>query len=144
MAPFRFGVYQVDKIRACDDLQYSATTNFGCVATPIKLPTWDHIGQLALGVKTSNRPWTFIKTDHEAAYKQPPLGRGHSKYAMVTLRHPRAGIRHAFLPHSLLFGAEAAVTHCDCFSRTIGILINRIFGIPILAYFDDFGPLAPP
>ena len=142
IADLRFGVDQVDKIRACDDLKYS-TNQYCYVKTPIKLPTWDHIGQLALDVQKTNRPWSFVKTDHEAAYKQPPLDREHAKLAMVTLRHPTSGTWYAFRPHSLLFGAEAAVTHYNCFSRTIVILINRIFGIPILAYFDDCGALSP-
>ena len=33
--------------------------------------------------------------------------------------------------------------HYNCFSRTLDVLINRIFGIPVLSYCDDFGPFFP-
>ena len=140
---FRFGVDQLDKIRSCDDLKYSTTNKYCTVWTPIKLPTWDHIGQMALEVKKTNKPWSFIKVDHEAAYKQLPLETSHTKYAMVTLRHPTLNTWFAFPPQTLLFGAEAAVTHYNCFSRVVAILINRIFGIPQVSYFDDLGAQTP-
>ena len=71
-AAFRFAVDQGGKIRACDDLKYSTTNQYCATKTPTKLPTWDHIGQMALEVNSTDRPWAFIKTDHEAAYKQSP------------------------------------------------------------------------
>ena len=48
---FRFGVDQGGEIRACDDLKYSTANQYCAFHTPIKLPTWDHIGQMALEVK---------------------------------------------------------------------------------------------
>ena len=140
---FRFGVDQMDKLRSCDDLKYSTTNMYCTVWTPIKLPTWDHIGQMTLEVANSNRPWSFMKMDHEAAYKQLPIDSDQTKYAMVALRHPTTLEWHAFPPFSLLFGAEAAVIHYNCYSRTVAILINRILGIPLIAYYDDLGALIP-
>ena len=140
---FRFGVDLIDKIRSCDDLKYSTTNEYCTVWAPIKLPTWGHIGQMTLDVKETNRPWSFSKVGHEAAYKQLPLGPTHAKYATVALRRPTLGAWRAFRPHTLLFGAEAAVTHYNCFSRTLAVLINRIFGIPLMSYFDDLGALTP-
>lgn len=49
----------------------------------------------------------------------------------------------SFPPKALLFGAEAAVLHYNCFSRLISVIFNKIFGTPLIAYFDDFGALAP-
>ena len=119
-------------------------TNLHCsVWTPIKLPTWDHIGQMTRNIRNTNRPWSFFKADHESAYKQLPLDPDQAHLAMVALRHPVSGLWYAFAPRALLFGAEAAVTHYNCLSRAIAVLTNMIFGIPMLAYFDDFGALAP-
>ena len=140
---FRFGVDQLDKVRPCDDLKYSTTNQYCTVWTPIKLPTWDHIGQIAIDIQETNRPWSFIKTDHEAAYKQLPLDPDHCNLAMVTLRHPTLGTWFAFPPQALLFGAEAAVIHYNCFSRILGVLTNKIFGIPLVTYFDDYGSMTP-
>ena len=70
---FRFGVGQMDKLRACDDLKYGATDLYCSVWTPSKLPTWGHISQLAASVRRTKCDWPFFKTDHESAYKQLPL-----------------------------------------------------------------------
>ena len=141
---FRFGVGKMDKLRSRDDLKYSTTNMYCTVWTPIKLPTWGHIGQMALNVDESHRSWTFMKMDRESAYKQLLLGDARAKYAMLTLRHPTAMEWRAFPPHSLLFGAEAAAIHYNCYSRTVAILISRIFGIPIISYYDDRCALIPP
>ena len=98
---------------------------------------------MTLNIKHTNKHWSFFKTDHEAAYKQPPLDQEHVKYAMATLRRPTSGEWFALPPRSLLFGAEAAVIHYNCFSRIVAVLVNRIFGIPLVAYFDDLGDPAP-
>lgn len=70
----RFGVEQLDKLRACDD-QRRNLVNF-CTAdyAPITLPTWGHLSQMCLEVRRTNSRWIFMKTDHECAYKQLPLG----------------------------------------------------------------------
>ena len=98
---------------------------------------------MALEIKKTNRPGSFFKVDHEAAYKQLPLESSHKKYAMVTIRHPTLNAWFTFPPRTLLFGAETAVTQYNCFSRIIAILINRIFGIPQVSYFDDLGAQTP-
>ena len=60
---------------------------------------------MALDVRDTMRPWSFLKADHEAAYKQLPLDPAHATLAMVGLRHPQLWTWHGFLPHTLLFGA---------------------------------------
>ena len=66
-----------------------------------------------------------------------------TKLAFVALRDPIASRWMAFPPTALLFGATSAVLHYSCFSRLLAVLANRIFGIPLIGYFDDFVALAP-
>ena len=49
----------------------------------------------------------------------------------------------ALPPKALLFGATSAALRYNCFSRLIAVLFNMTFGISLVAYFDDFGPLVP-
>lgn len=43
----------------------------------------------------------------------------------------------------MMFGAAAAVLRYNLFSRIFEGLIARLFGIPLLCFFDDFGALIP-
>ena len=136
---FRFAFLQMDKIRACGDFKYGRL-NLACsIRTPITLPTWDHIGQLCLGVLDSDVGWAFFKADHEAAYKNPPLSPDQANRCIAALRSPVDGMQYGLLPRALLFGASAAVLHYNCFSRIVAVLANRIFGLPLINYFCDFG-----
>ena len=98
---------------------------------------------MALEVENASRPWSFIKTHHEAAYKQLPIEPDRAKFAMVDLRRPGTGAWFSFKPRSLLFGAETAAPRYNFLLRILGVLINRIFGIPLATYFDDIGALSP-
>ena len=140
---FRFGVDQLDKVRSRDDLKYPTANEYCTVWTPIKLPTWDHIGQMALLVKDTLRPWSFLKADLEAAYKQLPIDPDQATLAMVGLRRPTLGTWRGFLSHTLLFGAESAATHYNCFSGILAVFVNRVFGISLISYFDDMGSMTP-
>ena len=140
---FRFGVRQMDKLRACDDLRYSTTNAYCSVRTPIKLPTWDHLAQMAANVTKTDRKWGFFKADHESAYKMLPIKPAHIKMALVTLRDPSTDRWHAFAPRATLFGAVSAVLHYNAFSRALAVTFTKLTGIPILSYFDDFGALVP-
>ena len=140
---FRFGVGQMGNLRACDDLKYGPANLYCSVWAPIKLPTWDHIAQLAARARKTKCAWPFFKADHESAYKQLPLDPNEQNLPVVTLRHPVTGIWHAFVPRALLFGAVAAVLHYNCFSRAVAVLFTKLAGIPLLSYFDDFGALVP-
>ena len=140
---FRFGVSQADKLRACDDLRYSLT-NLACVVhTPIKLASWDHLAEMCRLVQDTKKDWHLFKADHEAAYKQLPLEWSQSKLAVVALRRPSDGRWFGFFSRTLLFGAIAAVIHYNVFSRIISELMCRLFGIPMISYFDDFAALLP-
>ena len=140
---FRFDVGQMEKLRACDDLKYGTANLFCSVWTPIKLPTWDHISQLAALVRDTKCAWSFFKTDHESAYKQLPIAPEDQNLSAVALRRPVAGKWMAFAPRTLLFAAVAAVLHYNCFSRAVAAPFTKVTGIPLLSYFDDFGSLVP-
>ena len=136
---FRFAALQMDKVRACGDFKYGRVNLARTVRTPITLPTWDHIGQLCLGVLGSDVDWAFFKADHEAAYKNWPLSPDQANRCIAALRSPSDGLWYGFLHRTLLFGAAAAVLHYNCFSRIVAVLANLIFGLPLINYFGDFG-----
>ena len=83
------------------------------------------------------------KADQEAAYKTLPLLPGDRKYATLAIRHPTTGVWWGFRPNTQLFGATASVLHYNIFSRFLISLFSRIFLVPGIAYFDDFGWFAP-
>ena len=45
--------------------------------------------------------------------------------------------------NDLLFGATSSVMRYNCFPRLLDGLFNRIFGIPLIGYFEDAGALFP-
>ena len=132
---------QVGKIRACGDLKYGLVNPCCANRTPTKLPTWDHIVQMGLDCADTDRDWSFFKADRSAAYKTLPLAPDSAKLCLVTLRNPTDSKWYGFWPRTLLFGAVAAVLHYNCFSRIIEIWANRLFGLPVVNYFDDMGCL---
>ena len=140
---FRFGVEQSDKLRAFDDIRHSRT-NLACVVeTPIKLVSWDHLTELTHLVNTNDRDWAFFKADHEAAYKQLPLDYCHSKLSVIALRPPHDHRWYGFISRTMMFGAIAAVLHYNVFSRILSEVVSKLFGIPLLCFFDDFGSIIP-
>ena len=60
---------------------------------------------------------------------------------MVALRFPSDGRWYGFWSLTLLFGASDAVLHYNAFSRIVAVWANKIFGIPVVNYFDDLGSL---
>ena len=140
---FRFGVEQADKLSACDDLKRSLTNQACRVRAPIKLVSWGHVAQMCRKFARGGRDWALFKADHEAAYKQLPLGPKDQRYAIIALRHPKPGIWRGFRSRTLMFGSIAAVLHYNVFSRLIAALFNRLFGIPLVCFFDDFVALTP-
>ena len=142
-AAFRFAVVQDRKLRPCDDLRHNLTNVCTAILTPITLPTWDHLSEIAKAVYSTSRDWSFIKGDHASAYKQLPLDPTHANLTVVALRHPVTNRWMAFVPKVLLFGSISAVLHYNCFSRCLAVLMNRCFGIPMVSYFDDFGSFIP-
>ena len=139
----RIGVERAGKLRPCDDLNHN-WVNIACsVWTPITLPPWDHIAQSALYLRKHKRNCEFPKADHAPAYNNLPLLPEHAHIAFVALRSPANGQWYAFPHRALIFGAVSEVLHYNCFSRILTFPTNRIFGIPLVGYFDDYGAMLP-
>ena len=66
---FRFGVQQVDKLRAVDDLQGSSTNEATFIKTPIGLPSWNHITQMCMlfDLKGESSPLAMANADRADA-----------------------------------------------------------------------------
>ena len=138
---FRFGVEQAAKLRACDDLKHGLTNTACAVRTPIQLVSWGHLAQLCRRSCESSRGWALLKADHVAAYKQLPLVPAGQAEAIIALRRPKSGKWYGFVSRALMFGDTAAVLHYSVFSRLVTALVNRLFGIPLICFFDDFAAL---
>ena len=78
-------------IRACDDLKQCVVNSRTVVLTPIALPTWDHLAQMAKSAHLSKTDWSFRKGDHAAEYKQRPLDPQYANLAAISLRRPATG-----------------------------------------------------
>ena len=61
--------------------------------------------------------------------------------AIIALRRPVTGKWFGFVSRTLVFGATSAVLHYNVFSRLVTSLVNRLFGIPMICFFDDFSAL---
>ena len=59
---FRFGVEQNEKLMACDDLRRNMVNLCTSVYTPITLPTWGHISEMAKRIRGSKMAWGFSKS----------------------------------------------------------------------------------
>ena len=141
---FRFSVPQGDKNRACDDFRHSCTNQACAVLTPIRLISWDHVSAIANEYKSHGALCHFFKCDHKSAYKALPVDPDQSKLAVIVLRSPTDGKYYAFFSRTLLFGSTASVLHYNIFARIVTELCNKIFGIPLISFFDDFGCLMRP
>ena len=51
---------------------------------------------------------------------------------------------YGYRPKDLMFGSTASVLRYTCFSRIIAFLYNRLLGLPMVGYIDDFGEICPP
>ena len=140
---FRFPVFQSDKVRAIDDLRRGLVNRF-CVIDSLNVPpSWDRIAEIILPINGIDRNWDFIKGDHESAYKNLPLSPPRSRFCVITFKNHIDSKWYGFEAKTHIFGAVASVLHYNVFSRLIASLANRVFGIPILGYVDDFGAPVP-
>ena len=140
---FRFGAEQASKLRACDDLRHGLTNEACAVLTPIQMVSWGHIAQLYRRSCDSSRDWALFKADREAAYKQFPLAPADQPRAIIALRRPKSHKWFGFTSRTLMFGASGAVLHYNVFSRMVTALANRLFGIPLICFFDVFSAFIP-
>ena len=61
----------------------------------------------------------------------------------VAPNRPDDGRRYGFFSSDLLFGSVAAALRYNVFSRIVAELFTRLFGMPLLRFFDYFGALLP-
>ena len=130
-------------VRACDDLKHCLDNSACAVLSPIQLVSWGHLSQLCRRSCGTGRDWALLKADHEAAYKQLPPVPDDQARAAIALRHPKSGKWNGFSSRTLMFGATAAVLRYSVFSRLVTALVNRLFGGPLICFFDDFADLVP-
>ena len=83
----------------------------------------------------------MVKADHEAAYKQLPIDPADQALTIIALRCPPDNKRYGFVTRTLVSGAAAAVLRYNVFSRAASALVCRVFGIPMVCFFDDFAAL---
>ena len=113
------------------------------VETQIMLVSGGHLAEMCKIIRASGRDWHFPKAGHEAAYRKLPLEWGRISLAGVSLRSPQDGRWYGFTSRTVMFGAISAVIYYAIFPRIIAELTCRIFGTPLVRYFDDFGALLP-
>ena len=63
---------------------------------------------------------------------------------VIVRKSPTDGKYYACGNRALLFGSTANVIRYNIFARIITSVANKIFGIPIVSFFDDFGCLVMP
>ena len=94
---------------------------------------------MCLDIRHTNGGWPFFTADHASGYKNSPVDPTDAQYCIAALRAPKDNRRYGFLPRALLFGAVSAVLHYNCSQRIISVLANKLFGFPVVNYFDDYG-----
>ena len=60
-AAFRFSLVQDKKLRPCDDLRRNLTNICTAILTPITLPTWGYLSEIAKALYHASRDLSFIK-----------------------------------------------------------------------------------
>ena len=74
------------EIRACGDFKYGLINLCAADFTPIALPTWGHIGQIASDLPNHPRVWPFMKAAHRSANKNLPPNPDQSEFCIATHR----------------------------------------------------------
>ena len=69
---FRFGVNQIDKIRARDDVGFAKTIQACAVRTPTKLVSWGRIAEMCRSIRNKTRARGLPNADRASAYKHVP------------------------------------------------------------------------
>ena len=118
------------EIRACGDFKYGLINICAADFTPIALPTWGHIGQIASDLPNHPRVWPFMKAAHRSANKNLPPNPDQSEFCIAAHRPLGDSNWHGFACRALLFGAAAAVRRYNSPSRAAAVIINRLFGLP--------------
>ena len=140
---FRFAVIQPENVRAIDDCKHARINEFCKIRTPISLPSWDHVAECTRMISSANREWGCAVADQHAAYKCEPLMPKHINLRIIAIWNPKSQRYFAFKPPTQLFGSADSVLNYNILSRILAPLANRVFAIPVLGYFGDFGFIVP-
>lgn len=133
----------VEKIQLIDDLAHSAVSRYALVGAPLAQPAWDLLVELCLRVTPSGHDWSFGKVNHISPYGNLPLFCRGQQYISVAVRNPRDNAFYAFAPTTQIFGPTASVLRYNATSRLIVTILIRVFDIPDIGYYEDYGVLAP-
>ena len=79
----------------------------------------------------------------QSAYKNLPLRESDQQYLPIVIRCAGNEKFYAIPPNTQLFGSTGSVLRYNAFSRLIVTIFARVFGIPTIGYYDDFGLLVP-
>ena len=116
---------------------------FRVIDPPIVLPCWGHLVDQFLSINHQPSFWDFMLSDRDSSYKKLPIRPIDSRFCYIALFGPFRKCRCAFGPKTQISGPTASALRYNVFSRILPSIINRIFGIPILGYVDDYGPPIP-
>ena len=141
----RFGVSQDNKVRGCDDFLRSRVNETASSDRTVKLSTLDSFMSLASATlqKFPDFPPVFFKRDHEAAYRQIPLGKDSYAFSVIAFWSHRCKRPVAFVHHALPFGAVNSVVIYNRVSQALTELARRMFFLPADGYFDDYWCVLP-
>lgn len=138
----RFGIVQGGKIRNIDDLsEFAVNQTYG---TPEKLDLGgvDEVVALASAwtKKLGDRCPKLVGRclDLKSAYKQLPLSRKDRPNAVLAVLEPETQQVMFFISGVLPFGATGAVMAFNRTARAIRDLMQSLFLLPVVNYFDDF------
>ena len=94
-------------------------------------------------VRPPKKNWGSFKADREAACKKLPMRHGHANLAMVAIRDGCSAPSDGLPSEGSTVRSYIRCPALRLLSRRLASLFNRIFGIPLGGYFDDFGALSP-
>ena len=169
VASRRFGVKQGGKVRPIDDLSESCVNATVRLSEKIEV---SGIDDFALMVKfwhkvlatedvcialndgrilKGKRHADFANgvqllgkcADLESAYKQCPLSDEEASLAVIVVYDPDAKRHQWYVLRALPFGGTASVRQFNRVAFALRMLLIVDFGIPVLAYYDDFFFAAP-
>ena len=139
----RFGIVQGGKVRNIDDLsEFSVNQAYG---TPEKLDLGGVDEVVALSAAwiralqgRSNSALVGRCLDLKGAYKQIALHRADRPNAVLAVLNPTEGKVSFFLTNVLPFGATGAVMAFNRLARALRDLLQKLFLLPVVNYFDDY------
>ena len=90
----------------------------------------------------------YAKGDHDKAYRWWPVHPSQQQYLTSLIWDPTLGPQQqggyrAYIHRALPFGAVAAVGHYTRISQGVCQILRKLFGIPQIAYVDDFLRVVP-